>query len=108
VGLCMSQDILIGAIAVKQREETGCDRFSTTCQRHLCLRPELVVEVTYLTWTDDGFLRHVVYEGVREDNPLVTCAGPPSPARPSEFLAAALFGQEWVRDALPGPCGYWG
>ena len=31
------------------------------------VRPELVVEVTYLTWTDDGFLRHVVYEGVRED-----------------------------------------
>ena len=33
------------------------------------VRPELVVEVTYLTWTDDGLLRHVVYQGVREDKP---------------------------------------
>jgi ATP-dependent DNA ligase len=25
------------------------------------VRPELVAEVTYLTWTADGLLRHVVY-----------------------------------------------
>jgi len=30
------------------------------------VRPELVVEVTYLTWTDDGLLRQVIYEGLRE------------------------------------------
>ena len=30
-------------------------------------RPELVVEVKYLTWTDDNLLRQVVYEGLRED-----------------------------------------
>jgi DNA ligase D-like protein (predicted ligase) len=33
------------------------------------VRPELVAEVTYLTWTDDGLLRHVVYQGLREDKP---------------------------------------
>lgn len=33
------------------------------------VRPELVVEVKYLTWTDDGLLRQVVYEGIREDKP---------------------------------------
>jgi DNA ligase D-like protein (predicted ligase) len=33
------------------------------------VRPELVVEVTYLTWTADGLLRQVVYQGVREDKP---------------------------------------
>src|SRR5271163_672020 len=33
------------------------------------VRPELVAEVTYLTWTADGLLRHVVYEGLREDKP---------------------------------------
>ncbi len=27
------------------------------------VRPELVVEVKYLTWTEDGLLRQVVYEG---------------------------------------------
>jgi bifunctional non-homologous end joining protein LigD len=31
------------------------------------VRPELVAEVTYLTWTNDGLLRHVVYLGLRED-----------------------------------------
>jgi bifunctional non-homologous end joining protein LigD len=31
------------------------------------VRPELVAEVTYLTWTADGLLRQVVYEGLRED-----------------------------------------
>ena len=29
--------------------------------------PKLVVEVTFLTWTDDGLLRQVVYQGLRED-----------------------------------------
>jgi bifunctional non-homologous end joining protein LigD len=31
------------------------------------VRPELVVEVKYLTWTNDNLLRQVVYEGLRED-----------------------------------------
>jgi ATP-dependent DNA ligase len=31
------------------------------------VRPELVAEVTFLTWTADGLLRQVVYEGLRED-----------------------------------------
>ena len=29
--------------------------------------PELVAEVTYLEWTDDGLRRQVVYQGLRED-----------------------------------------
>jgi ATP-dependent DNA ligase len=33
------------------------------------VRPEMVVEVSYLTWTEDGLLRHVVYLGERQDNP---------------------------------------
>jgi bifunctional non-homologous end joining protein LigD len=33
------------------------------------VRPELVAEVKFLTWTDDNLLRQVVYEGLREDNP---------------------------------------
>ncbi len=31
------------------------------------VRPELVAEVTYLTWTRDGLLRAVVFQGLRED-----------------------------------------
>jgi bifunctional non-homologous end joining protein LigD len=33
------------------------------------VRPKMVVEVTYLTWTEDNLLRHVVFDGVREDKP---------------------------------------
>jgi bifunctional non-homologous end joining protein LigD len=33
------------------------------------VRPEVVVEVTYLTWTEGGLLRAVSYQGEREDKP---------------------------------------
>jgi ATP-dependent DNA ligase len=32
-------------------------------------RPEVVVEVTHLTWTEDNLLRQVSYQGQREDKP---------------------------------------
>jgi DNA ligase D-like protein (predicted ligase) len=35
------------------------------------VRPELVVEVKFLTWTQDNLLRQVVYEGLREDKPAI-------------------------------------
>jgi bifunctional non-homologous end joining protein LigD len=31
------------------------------------VRPELVVEVTFMTWTNDGLLRQVAFQSVRED-----------------------------------------
>ena len=31
------------------------------------VRPEMIVEVSYVEWTPDGLLRHVVYLGERED-----------------------------------------
>jgi ATP-dependent DNA ligase len=33
------------------------------------VRPELVAEVKFLTWTEDNLLRQVVYLGLREDKP---------------------------------------
>jgi bifunctional non-homologous end joining protein LigD len=33
------------------------------------VQPEVVVEVTYLTWTEDNLLRQVSYQGQREDKP---------------------------------------
>jgi hypothetical protein len=33
------------------------------------VEPQLVVEITYLTWTDDGLLRQTVYVGLRSDKP---------------------------------------
>ncbi|MGE5268835.1 MAG: DNA ligase D [Thiohalocapsa sp.] len=33
------------------------------------VRPELVAEVTFLAWTEEGLLRQVIYQGLREDKP---------------------------------------
>ena len=50
------------------------------------VRPEVVAEVKFLTWTGDNLLRQVVYEGLREDKPAreVCREGrAPKPARPT-------------------------
>ncbi|MEX2673124.1 MAG: DNA ligase D [Phycisphaeraceae bacterium] len=33
------------------------------------VKPQLVAEVAFAGWTDDGMLRHAVFEGLREDKP---------------------------------------
>jgi DNA ligase D-like protein (predicted ligase) len=46
------------------------------------VRPELIAEVKYLTWTDDNLLRQVVYEGLRDDKPAAEVTRPvPFPKR---------------------------
>src|SRR6201987_6087751 len=40
-----------------------------TLSRVHWVRPELVAEVKFLSWTEDNLLRPVVYEGMREDKP---------------------------------------
>jgi ATP-dependent DNA ligase len=35
------------------------------------VKPKLVAEITYLTWTADNLLRHTVYVGLREDKPAM-------------------------------------
>ncbi len=40
------------------------------------VKPELVAEVKYLTWTDDNLLRQVVYEGLRQDKPATEVRRP--------------------------------
>src|SRR5438128_1744718 len=51
------------------------------------VRPELVVEVKYLTWTDENLLRQVVYEGLREDKDP-TEVRRPLPNKPSSSEAS--------------------
>jgi DNA ligase D-like protein (predicted ligase) len=46
------------------------------------VRPEVVVEVTYLTWTEDNLLRQVSYQAQREDKPARAVVRPvPHPPR---------------------------
>jgi class 3 adenylate cyclase len=47
----------------------ACRRTLRARQSRPLVRPELVAEVKFLTWTDENLLRQVVYEGLREDKP---------------------------------------
>jgi len=42
---------------------------STARQRATWVRPELVAEVEFSEWTEDGMLRHPSFKGLREDKP---------------------------------------
>src|SRR5437660_6739640 len=55
------------------------------------VRPELVAEVKYLTWTEDNLLQQVVYEGLREDKPAtdVRRTAPHLKAAPADSHTAA-------------------
>jgi DNA ligase D-like protein (predicted ligase) len=54
------------------------------------VRPELVAEVKYLTWTDDNLLRQVVYEGLREDKPAAEVRRSPPHPKPVAATSAAV------------------
>ncbi len=53
------------------------------------LRPELVAEVKFLTWTGGNLLRQVVYEGLREDKPA------------AEVRREHRLGQQPVKETRP-------
>jgi ATP-dependent DNA ligase len=59
------------------------------------VRPELVIEVTYLTWTEDNLLRQVSYHGQREDKPATQVVRP-VPHLPRSGRAS----HEWSVSAL--------
>ena len=60
-----------------------------TLSRVHWVRPELVAEVKFLSWTENNLLRQVVFEGLREDKPPADVRRappypkPPEPARPA-------------------------
>jgi bifunctional non-homologous end joining protein LigD len=57
------------------------------------VRPELVAEVKFLTWTDDNLLRQVVYEGLREDKPAAEVRRPVSHPKPGAATGPAVPGR---------------
>jgi bifunctional non-homologous end joining protein LigD len=72
------------------------------------VRPELVAEVKFLTWTEDNLLRQVVYEGLREDKPAaeVRSAASQSRRRHSEKIkriSDLSLVANFVRLASTGP-----
>jgi bifunctional non-homologous end joining protein LigD len=63
------------------------------------VRPELVVEVKYLSWTDDNLLRQVIYQGLREDKPPSEVRRP-VPHPKSTALERRLFPRKSVDPVL--------
>jgi len=57
------------------------------------VRPELVAEVKYLTWTDDNLLRQVVYEGLRDDKAASEIRRPVPHPKPA--AAPSTGGRAW-------------
>lgn len=53
-------------------------------------RPELVVSVQHLGWTDDGKLRHPVLRGLREDMDPASCTAAPGEESIERLSASAL------------------
>jgi DNA ligase D-like protein (predicted ligase) len=57
------------------------------------VRPELVAEVTFLSWTDENLLRQVVYQGLREDKPAAEVRRRvPHPSRSAAELVEVELG----------------
>ena len=55
-------------LAIPPPRETRFDSRLALSRVHW-VQPVLVAEITYLTWADDGLLRHTVFVGLRDDKP---------------------------------------
>ncbi len=69
------------------------------------VRPELVVEVEYAGWTNDGLLRVPVYQGLRTDKPAreVVREVPQPATPPQEPRTPAVRAPGPDRSLVPGP-----
>ena len=63
---CDRQDTALGAAAARQPFRLPAGAVGVDW-----VRPEIVVEVSFVEFTPDGLLRHVVYLGEREDKPAI-------------------------------------
>ena len=67
------------------------------------VRPELVAQVRYTEWTDDGRLRHPSFHGLREDKaPDEVVVDPPAPRAPDPPPAPAARPARAAAAAAPG------
>lgn len=71
-------------------------------QRHPC-RPELVISVSFLEWTEEGRIRMGVYRGIRDDVELRQCIAAPEDERLDALLEAPLEAEQVGPDASDSP-----
>ena len=65
------------------------------------VRPQVVVEVTYLTWTEENLLRQVSYQGQREDKPARQVVRPVPHPPPRERVKSGIASR-WRRIVAGG------
>jgi bifunctional non-homologous end joining protein LigD len=70
-------------------------------ERPSWVRPDLVVEVKFTEWTDEGYLRHPVYLGQRHDVDPETVRREPSPLRGAAAGRGPATGPVGPRAAAP-------
>jgi bifunctional non-homologous end joining protein LigD len=88
-------DRLAALLAVRAVERSPFGDRVTTLERAHWVRPELVVQVRFTEWTDEGLLRHPVYLGMRTDKQarhvrretIAAAAGRTEVARPASAPA---------------------
>jgi ATP-dependent DNA ligase len=68
VALTFGRDLALSRLSMFFRLEDSFRTAARSVPRHW-VKPKLVAEITYLTWTGDGLLRQTVYVGLREDKP---------------------------------------
>lgn len=74
VGTGFTRQSLRDLKAELKRRHADSSPFSGTLKREhsrgvIWVRPELVCEIEFTEWTDDGLLRHPSFQGLREDKP---------------------------------------
>src|ERR1700687_693254 len=93
-GQCSGEQIRSAARARARASSDGkCQRSGLLLSRVHWVRPEFVVEVTYLTWTDDGLLRKSSMKGCERTSRRITLRARWRRAKPSPPVANSTLGR---------------
>jgi len=73
-----SIDILLERLSpLVQKENAALGELEAAPRGRMFVSPEVVVNVRYAGWTDEGRLRHPVFRGIRDDVKPLECKGAP-------------------------------
>jgi bifunctional non-homologous end joining protein LigD len=92
-------------LAAREIRASPFTELPATNERPHWARPELVVEVKFSEWTDEGLLRHPIYLGLRDDVAAADVRREERTRVPAEDASAALPAPPETAAAAPSPRG---